>query len=608
MSGPWRFGAFLLPVAGVLALGCAPRERTVETRLSLRLSDAFDCRPSEPVSRIDVRALGDFPTSDGTVAELTPSDLPWVIDRFPVDTAEMTIEAQAGQAWQGAGSRLVPSGNLDGPILLLPFGRSCPVGDPELAVPDGAAVTALPDGGLLIVGGERASVAVRRMLRLSPGEQQVHDVGTGLEVTRTAATATVTGGLVVIAGGAQGTAGVAHDTYEVYDLQDDSVRFGTARLAVPRRDQGATRLPDGRVLLVGGRSEASGPVLGSAEILDAVEDTVHEVAGQLAVPRVDPQVLTLDDGTVVVVGGVDDSGAFVGSMEKFDPASDGFVSVGCALAGPGVGVALPGARVGWVFDDPSADVVRTMVLRRNAAGGFDCIDVTSAAPPPALAGLTATALPDGRLLVEGDRSGAPAAYLIDPGLADAQVTDASRPPAALVSLGDGAVAELGPQGGSLHRELLISPFDNPPATLLAGSTDGVSFDAAGRWQQQGALFVSRAADARLDVPTLRFADVQVELDATAQVPAQLAAELLLTIDGRSPVAVTMGPDAVGLPGCMASRAPGAPLQVVRKGSRLEVSAGAETAVCAFPDPNVRIGLAVRAQPGTALRALRITRL
>lgn len=608
MTGPWRCSAFLLPVAGVLALGCAPRERTVETRLSLRLSDAIDCRPTEPVSRIDVRALGDFPTSDGTVAELAPSDLPSVIDRFPVDTAEMTIDAQAGQSWDGGGSRLVPSGSLDGPILLLPYGRSCPVGDPELAMPDGAAVTSLPDGGLLIVGGEQGSVAVRRMLRLAPGEQQVHDVGTGLEVTRTAATATVTGGLVVIAGGAQGTVGVAHDTYEVYDLQDGTVRFGEARLGIPRRDQGATRLPDGRVLLVGGRSDASGPALGSAEIVDAVADTVHEVAGQLSVARVDPQVLTLDDGTVVVVGGVDGAGAFVGGTERFDPANDGFVSVGCALAGPGMGVALPGARVGWVFDDQSADVVRTTVLRRNASGGFDCVDVTPIAPPPALAGLTAVALPDGRLLVEGDRSGAPAAYLIDPGVADAQPTDASRSPAALVSLGDGAVAELGPAGGSLHRELLISPFDNPPATLLAGSTDGVSFDAAGRWEQQGALFVAKAADARLDVPDLRFAGVSVELDATAQPPAQLAAELLLTIDGGPSISVAMGPDAVGLPGCMAARASGAPLRVVREGNRLEVSAGADTAVCAFPDPNVRIGLAVRAQPGTALRTLRITRL
>jgi hypothetical protein len=98
----------------------------------------------------------------------------------------------------------------------------------------------------------------------------------------------------------------------------------TAPLTVARAAHTATRLNDGRVLIVGGQN-AGGP-LDSAEIYDPATGTVS-AAGSLSTPRTNHAATLLPNGLVLVTGGLS-AGAALDSSEIFDPEISTF------LAGP----------------------------------------------------------------------------------------------------------------------------------------------------------------------------------------------------------------------------------------------------------------------------------
>jgi hypothetical protein len=71
-------------------------------------------------------------------------------------------------------------------------------------------------------------------------------------------------------------------------------------------DMSVTTLPDGRVLITGGRTEPSGPPVNTAFIarLDPLDGTIDVVpTDRLAVPRANHQAAQLCDGTILVTGG-----------------------------------------------------------------------------------------------------------------------------------------------------------------------------------------------------------------------------------------------------------------------------------------------------------------
>jgi hypothetical protein len=84
----------------------------------------------------------------------------------------------------------------------------------------------------------------------------------------------------------------------------------------------ATTLPDGRVLLTGGRQVVDGPPLASAFIarLDPIDGSVDIVATDaLSVPRAGHQATLLCDGTVLISGGTADQVP----AERYNPPPDG---------------------------------------------------------------------------------------------------------------------------------------------------------------------------------------------------------------------------------------------------------------------------------------------
>jgi hypothetical protein len=135
---------------------------------------------------------------------------------------------------------------------------------------------------------------------------------------------------------------------EVWD--PDTGEFGaTGEPVHPRRNHTATLLQDGRVLLIGGADEA-GAAITTAEIWDPATGTFAK-AGDTISPRVSHQAVPLPNGTVFIVGGMD---AFslarrpIANAELWDPATGGFVQAGTMTTARGEGVSatlLPDGRV-----------------------------------------------------------------------------------------------------------------------------------------------------------------------------------------------------------------------------------------------------------------------
>lgn len=98
-------------------------------------------------------------------------------------------------------------------------------------------------------------------------------------------------------------------------------------LAHARQDHTVTTMPDGTVVVVGGR-DADGRPLPSIEVLTPGASAWREV-GQLAYARADHTATRMPDGRLLIAGG-QGAQTILSSSEIFDPATDA-ISVGPAL-------------------------------------------------------------------------------------------------------------------------------------------------------------------------------------------------------------------------------------------------------------------------------------
>jgi hypothetical protein len=104
---------------------------------------------------------------------------------------------------------------------------------------------------------------------------------------------------------------------ELFSLDTGFVDVGDLPAEAGIVDFTATTLPDGRILIAGGRMPG-GPALDTAFIaqLDPVDGSVDVVAtDRLAVPRAGHQATLMCDGTVLVSGGTDGPAL----VERYNP-------------------------------------------------------------------------------------------------------------------------------------------------------------------------------------------------------------------------------------------------------------------------------------------------
>ncbi len=98
----------------------------------------------------------------------------------------------------------------------------------------------------------------------------------------------------------------------------------TGSLATARELHTATLLPNGKVLVVGGRG-SSGGVLASAELYDPASGS-WSATGSLNTARLVHTATLLPNGKVLVAGGF--NGGFLSSAELYDPASGTWSATG----------------------------------------------------------------------------------------------------------------------------------------------------------------------------------------------------------------------------------------------------------------------------------------
>ncbi len=150
-------------------------------------------------------------------------------------------------------------------------------------------------------------------------------------------------GKVLIAGGGRGgmpSGYISYDTAEMYDPSTRSFSAVRAHMKSDRVGAAAVKLNDGRVLIVGGKSGrvvtsrhrnlSSLTPLNTAEIFDPESGTFIRT-GDMSAPHYLATATMLDNGDVLVVGGWTIRGPLVVGMrdaEVYQPATNRFVHIG----------------------------------------------------------------------------------------------------------------------------------------------------------------------------------------------------------------------------------------------------------------------------------------
>jgi hypothetical protein len=126
------------------------------------------------------------------------------------------------------------------------------------------------------------------------------------------------------------------DSADIYDPTTDMFA-PTGFMNVPRRSHKDILLDDGRVLITGGGDSVSTGAtmpLDTAEIYDPTTGTFSLLAAQMSVPRQFHTMVKLPDGKVLVIGGSLGPGLsnITTSVDMFDPATETFTEVGQMLS------------------------------------------------------------------------------------------------------------------------------------------------------------------------------------------------------------------------------------------------------------------------------------
>ncbi len=191
---------------------------------------------------------------------------------------------------------------------------------------DGLTATRLLDGRVLVTGGSSASFQVLRSTRLYDPTTGSWAAAQPMLRRRVGHTATLLpGGGVLVAGGWTGTAATA--TAEIYDPATDTWS-ATGSMAVARFGHSATRRLDGNVIVAGGTAGSEG--LASAEVYDPASRT-WTTTSEMSTPRESDEIcckgaVLLGSGKVLVAGGYHDQ--VLRTCEVYDPATGTWAPTG----------------------------------------------------------------------------------------------------------------------------------------------------------------------------------------------------------------------------------------------------------------------------------------
>ena len=388
-------------------------------------------------------------------------------------TGSATITACAGDVCGSTTAAVGPPG----PDSITGTASFASTGSLNLAR-EGHTATLLNDGLVLIAGGLGTGATVL-------GTAEIYNPSTGtftatenLNQSRYGHTATLlNNGLVLIAGGCIGScvSGIPVPTAsaELYNPATGAF-LPTGNLNAARTYQQATLLNNGTVLIAGGVDGSNNP-LASAELYDPSSGT-FTLTGSFANAREFPTATLLNDGTVLMAGGQSLSGSLA-TAELYNPASGTFTLLANGLSTArylATATLLNNGLVLIAGGRNSAGPLNTAELYNPATQTFTLTGSLNTAREEA----TATLLNNGRVLIAGGTtvstpSGAMAsAELYDP--ASGAFTPAGSLTTPRVAdtatlLKNGMVLMVGGDGGSgpLSSAELYDPATLTPPDLVS---------------------------------------------------------------------------------------------------------------------------------------------
>jgi len=209
------------------------------------------------------------------------------------------------------------------------------------------------------------------------------------------------GRLLIAGGGAPDATGnsVALASVEVFDTSGNFAAVAPMNFA--RTKHTAVALQDGRVLVAGGIG-GGGTAIDSAELYDPVANT-WTVTGSLKVARSGHTASLLPDGTVLIAGG-DNAGVAQNSLEVFDPTAGVFTTATGALSSPRdshAAAVLQDGRVLIVGGFDGAKPLASSDVYDPSTGSVSAGPAMSTARQ----GLSATTQLDGKVFVAGGNNG-----------------------------------------------------------------------------------------------------------------------------------------------------------------------------------------------------------
>jgi hypothetical protein len=271
----------------------------------------------------------------------------------------------------------------------------------------GHTATLLPDGKVLVAGG---NISVQSSAELYDPSTGTWNATGNMVVARSMHTATLLpDGSVLVAGGFDVTQppgiGGSPEIVATAELYDPSTGTwsATGSMSTPRQDHTATRLTNGKVLVVGGYRNAipgyeSRPAgLNTAELFDSATGT-WSATGSMDIVRANHGTTLLPDGKVLVEYG----DFFSGSADLYDPSAGTWTAIWSPdIGGFVTATLLADGTVLTTFErqdtalyDPATDS-----WTDNLGTGREHLTLSGSGIFGA--GATATLLDDGTLLVAG---------------------------------------------------------------------------------------------------------------------------------------------------------------------------------------------------------------
>ena len=112
-----------------------------------------------------------------------------------------------------------------------------------------------------------------------------------------------------------------------------------------RKNHTATLLKDGRVLIVGGTRGGIDNELTGRNLIYEPSSNAFAEAGDLQVDRIFHKAVLLQDGRVLIIGGIAGEGPFVHTAEMYDPETNAFSPAGVSAIDPLAATLLPSGKV-----------------------------------------------------------------------------------------------------------------------------------------------------------------------------------------------------------------------------------------------------------------------